>query len=259
MEDNPWRQWQAFAAQAASAPTGASAFAPFTDAAERFSAAARSFLEGSAAPSVAGAADAARIFSDFLREQFDDLGHMPWTAPQGAAGHAAASPMDTPALGATREHQQRLQRAAEAWQRMQEAQRRLQRLWSDALREASTAFAARHGTPQSVPTTAEALNALYDSWIDCAEDAYSRTAHSEAFCNALGDFVNAGSEWRQAQQAGIEHWAKPFDLPTRSEINSLTQRLEAVEKQLRAASKPARKPAGKPAAKPGRGRRKSKS
>ncbi len=61
-------------------------------------------------------------------------------------------------------------------------------------------------------------------------------AHSEAYCSALAEFVNAGSQWRQGLQASIEQSAKLLDLPTRSEINTLTQRLQRVEERLRAAS-----------------------
>jgi hypothetical protein len=47
--------------------------------------------------------------------------------------------------------------------------------------------------------------------------------------------VNASSEWRRDLQAGIEHSAKFFDLPTRSEINTLNQRVKSLEEELRAA------------------------
>ena len=145
--------------------------------------------------------------------------------------------MDSPALGPTREHQQRWQRTAEAWRRIDAAQRRLQRLWSDALREAATAFAAQPGPPRGTAIDAEALHKLYDTWIDCAEQAYARTAHGDAFCDALTEFVNASSEWRRELQTSIEQCAKQLDLPTRTEINSLTHRLKALEEQLRAARK----------------------
>jgi hypothetical protein len=104
--------------------------------------------------------------------------------------------------------------------------------------------------------SAEALHSLYDTWIDCAEEAYAHTAHSDAFCNALAEFVNASSQWRRELQASIEQWAKLLDLPTRSEINTLTQRLRSVEEQLRA-PRNGRKPQVA-ASKAQRGRRKSK-
>jgi hypothetical protein len=241
-----WRQWQAFAAlwrpaspdsQASFGRDGAFGFTPIMDVAERFSAAARSFLDSASNASAPAAGEAAVAFSDFLREQFADF-QLPGS-PGFGAGHGAQSAFtgDSPALGASREHQQRWQRMAEASRRIADAQHRLQRLWSDALREAAAAFAARLVPPQPTAVSAQALRELYDTWIDCAEDAYARMAHREAFCNSLADYVNASSQWRRELQASIEQWAKLLDLPTRSEINTLTQRLRSVEELLRAARK----------------------
>jgi hypothetical protein len=89
-----WRQWQAFG------------FAPFIDAAERFTAAARTFLDGADNASARAADDAARTFSDFLREQFAHF-HMPWNAGLGAADPQSAPMANSPAFGPTREHQPR--------------------------------------------------------------------------------------------------------------------------------------------------------
>ncbi len=240
MENDLWRQWQAFAdlmnpaLKSRSAADAVPGFAPFADAAERFSEAARTFLATIGKSPAPAAADAARTFSDFLREQFADY-HPPWSTGFGAsAGFAQGSP-DSPALGPNREHQQRWQRATGAWRRMNEAQRRLQRLWSDTLREAAAIFAAKSGQLQSTSLGKDTLRKLYDTWIECAEEAYARTAHGEAFRESLTEFVNAGSEWRKELQTSVEHWSKQFDLPTRSEINSLNARLKALETQLRAA------------------------
>ena len=263
MEYDLWRQWQAFvagagpsftagtapsgAAGAGAAPAGAFGFAPFIDAAERFAAATRSFHDGTASGSAPAAAAAAQVFGNFLRDQFADFfkmsgGAQPWAAaPGGGADHPL--PAELPALGLTREHQERAQRAAQAWRGMDDAQRRLQRLWSDTLREAASAFVAHLGTAQSAPLTPDALNRLYDRWIDCAEESYARTAHSEAFCDALADYVNASSQWRRESNAGAESWAKLLDLPTRNEINTLAQRLRTLEERVRAQTEAAQPPA----------------
>lgn len=266
MDLDLWRQWQTFAAMlspttaAASQTAGpgdAPAFAPFVDAAGRFTAAARRYFEGTAHASAPAAAEAARVFGESLRDQFADFSKLPWSTGFGGGT------MRAPALGLTREHQQRWQRASEAWGRIGEAQRRLQRLWSDALRDAAAAFATRLGPLQSTVPNAETLDGLYDSWIDCAEKAYARTAHSEEFCNALAELMNASSQWRRALQTSIEQWAKLLDLPTRSEINTLTQRLKSIETELRATRAPdaeRNKPKPRAAAVTGkarRGRRKS--
>jgi polyhydroxyalkanoate synthesis regulator phasin len=233
---NPWEQWQAIAARFA-APISPSSAAPLMDSAERFMDAARAFLSHAATPSSSAGADNARVFSDSVRDMFADF-PQPWNFGFGAHpvnnGAAAAAASGSPALGAAREQQQRWQRIVETWRRIEDAQRRLQRLWSDTMREAAAAFAVELGKLPTSAATAQDLHKIYDTWIDCAEEAYSRTAHSEAFCDTLAEYANASSQWRNEIQASVEHSAKQLDLPTRSEINTLTLRVQSLEAQLRA-------------------------
>jgi polyhydroxyalkanoate synthase subunit PhaE len=224
---DPWQQWQSFAAQFN---------APAANSAERFMGAARAYLDAAGVnPAPAAAADHARTFADSVRDMFADF-PQPWNVGFGgnpmSNGAPPSATLGASALGAGREHQQRWQRSAQAWRRIDEAQRRLQRLWSDAMREAAAAFAAQLGITQLTAATPEALRKLYDTWIDCAEEAYSRAAHSEEFCDTLAECANAGSEWRKEMQASVEHSAKLLDLPTRSEINTLTLRVQSLEKEL---------------------------
>jgi hypothetical protein len=251
MSSDPWRAWQSWAALLTppQAPRSARPDDPLSallGSAERFASAAGRYT-ASLGTNPSGAAGAAQAFSEFLRDEFASL-----FVPFGAAGadpgrgFAAAAPSEAPALGPAREHQERAQRAAAAWQRLDDAQRRLQRLWADALREAAAAFTQR--LTAAPPTGAEDFQRLYDTWIDCAEQAYGRTAHSQAFCDALADHANAGSDWRRETRAGAVAWAKIWDLPTRSEINSLAERLRSVEEALRAQNPPRRSPRRKPRA-----------
>jgi hypothetical protein len=243
VQPDPGAPWQAFIAQFTSAareatgaaPGGPSSFAPFADLTERFNAAARSYFDGAAnAPAPAAAAAAARGFGDALRELFSNI-QLPWNLSGGDGSSAPPMfAMNSPALGASREFQLRAQRIAQAWRRIEEAQRRLQRIGADAVREAAATFTARLAASAAPAPSAEVLHKLYGTWIDCAEDAYSRAAHSEPFSSALAEYVNASSEWRKELQASVEHSAQLLDLPTRSEINTLTQRLIAVEHELRA-------------------------
>jgi hypothetical protein len=237
---------------------GESPFAPLLGSADRFAAAAGKYLHGMQTPGPA-AAEAARVFGDFLRVETLELFQFPWSAaanPGGAAGAMPPPPLqDFPAIGPSREHQLRWQRSADTGQRMGDAQHRLQLLWSDALRDAALAFVARVEPPYpsaaqgSVPGI-EVLRALYDSWIDCAEEAYARMAHSDSFSGALADFLNASSAWRKESQASVELWAKALDLPTRSELNTLMRRVNSLEEQLRM-----KEPRDPPRADPPRARR----
>lgn len=264
MSSDFWRQRQtlgpfAWNGGGPSAPPGstASGFGPFADSAERFAAAAREFAanaQRAAGPSKdasQAAFAAADGFGNFLRDHFAGCFSTPWPASPSPAPMATAF-ADAPALGLGREQMLRAQRAAEAWKRVMEAQDRLQRLWSDTLREAATAFSSR---PQPAPAealTQEAIDRLYDQWIECAEEAYAHTAHSDVFCDALAAYVNAGSQWRRESAADIEEWAKLLDLPTRSEINALTLRLRELEAQIAAMERPARSAKPAPSTKPPR-------
>jgi polyhydroxyalkanoate synthase subunit PhaE len=240
MEKDLWRQWQAYVELMFPGRAGPGFtqtpkwFAPYADAAERFSSEARRFFEASR-DSAAPAAEAARAFGDSLREQFADFFPKLWGMDSLKASPVTAwsSATDMPALGLTREHQLRWQRTLEAWERMSAAQRRLQRLWSDVLQEAATAFAGPLTAAARSGPSDDALHALYDSWIDCAEQAYARSAHSEEFSGAMAEFVNASSDWRRHIKEGVEEYAKLLDLPTRAELNSLLQRLKALEQKQR--------------------------
>jgi hypothetical protein len=79
-------------------------------------------------------------------------------------------------------------------------------------------------------------------WIDCAEEAYARIAHSDSFSSALADFMNASSAWRKESLANIEGWAKALDLPTRSELNTLMRRVNSLEEQIRLKEEPRDRP-----------------
>ncbi len=256
MTTDPWNHWKALATLAGS---GHSRFATFFDSAESFAAAARAYLGAGQTP--AAAAEATRTFNQFLREQSVVFFQPPWSAESPGAAPPWQTMFEAPALGLTREHQQRWQRTAEAARRVAVAQNRLQCLWSDALRDAAAAFMAGVAAPRAAaagaaPPGAASLRGLYDAWIDCAEEAYAVAAHSDSFCDALAEFVNAGSQWRREFGASVEQWSKLLDLPTRSELNSLTRRLQAAEERLREPDerRPAR-PGDKPRSAPRRASR----
>lgn len=199
---------------------------PFVEAMHRFLAAA----------STSSAATATRAFTEFLRDHYAACGSS-WLAgvpPMGVAAVGSGLAEGFPAMGPTREYQERARRMIAAASRYDEAQRRLQRLWSDLLGEAATAFAARALTSAPAQPTPAALHELFDLWIDSAEEAYSRAAHGESFCKALADSVNAMSEWRRDMQSTIEDSAKLFDQPTRGELDSLARRVNVLEGELRA-------------------------
>jgi polyhydroxyalkanoate synthase subunit PhaE len=241
IQDEWLRQWQSLVsswnpiAAFGSAPAarggvpGADQADPYSSLADAFSAAMRSAAEAAASGSADAGTKASALLSDFLRARFADL-----------SAFAAIGPM--------REHQQRWERMLQAQQRADQARGTLARLWSDALREAAQNFARRALEPGRV---AAQPAALYDDWIEGAEEAYARMAHGEAFCSAQAELLNALSALRAELQSAFELWAKELDLPTRTELNRLHQALKALRAELAgiaAAPNAARSAVSKPAA-----------
>ena len=216
----PWRDfaaaWDAHgAALFAAAGTRIAAAAaarsvPYAAVAEAFSVAVRAAIDSASRGPAGASVPAIDQFGEFLRAQFGDLSAFAMIGPQ-------------------RLQQERWERMALASLQAQDAQARLMRLWSDALREAAGVFAARcvNSARAEIPA-----NVLYDEWIVCAEDAYARMAHTAAFCSARAALLNAQSRLRIELQALFERWCKELDLPTRSELNSVHRTLQTLRLQL---------------------------
>jgi hypothetical protein len=213
---------------------------PLLESAERFVTAARKYLEELQSGGPASA-QAAHNFGDFLRAEMLEFFRSPGAAGRDAAVWPPSSMDGAFALGPNREHQQRWQRTADTGRRVFDAQMKIHLMWSDALREAALAFAEKLTTLQRDATKSgsqdiESLRAVYDVWIECAEEAYARVAHSDSFSSALADFMNAGAALRTEARASGEVWAKALDLPTRSELNSVIRRVSSLEGELRRVS-----------------------
>jgi class III poly(R)-hydroxyalkanoic acid synthase PhaE subunit len=221
MSDDFLRQWQQWAAAVfdparATQPwwTPPPAAPSYTDLFERFAAAA-------ATPGP----DAARAFGDWLRDQFRDPGALWGSQVFGAA----PTSWGAPAFGPLREHQLQAERMTRACQRVEQARQRCVRLWSDMLREAADAFTRRWTTEGASAASATDARALYDQWINAAEEAYGRMARSEDFVGAQADFINASGEVRRELASYAAGCAKFLDLPTRAELDSVHERLRALQ------------------------------
>jgi class III poly(R)-hydroxyalkanoic acid synthase PhaE subunit len=73
---------------------------------------------------------------------------------------------------------------------------------------------------------------LYELWIKCGEQAFAVLARDPEFITAQAASANALSRVKRAQNVLIEFWLKSHDLPTRSELNSVHQRLRDMSKRI---------------------------
>jgi class III poly(R)-hydroxyalkanoic acid synthase PhaE subunit len=73
---------------------------------------------------------------------------------------------------------------------------------------------------------------LYDSWVDCGEKVFAQVAHSESYAKLQAQVGNAAIKLRARQQAMIERNLKQFDLPTRSELNTVHKQMRELRERV---------------------------
>ncbi len=164
------------------------------------------------------------------------LNDQPWVRDIARAvqsGFAGGEWLEAPAFGPAREHQARWQALLKL---QQEYQGRAER-YVDAIRsvldDAFQRFEAKlteHEVPGSQLTSARAM---FDLWIDAAEEAYAKMALSEEFQRIYGDLANAQMRLRSASQRELERACETMGVPTRSEMDAAHRRITELERQLR--------------------------
>ncbi|MCE5233454.1 MAG: class III poly(R)-hydroxyalkanoic acid synthase subunit PhaE [Mizugakiibacter sp.] len=141
-----------------------------------------------------------------------------------------------PAFGYAREHQERQQKLAQAWLDCQTQLCRYQALIARVNRIGIERLEARLAERAEPGRQVDSLRALYDLWVDAAEEAYAEVALSPEFGEVYGALVDAQMRVRALLQDQVEGLARQFGMPTRSEVNAIGQRLQEVRRELRARS-----------------------
>ena len=176
----------------------------------------------------------------------------------------AGNLLGLPTFGFTREHQERLQDVGKAQLRWQEAFARYNMLMAETGQDAFARFEAKLAEREEPGRQLASVRALFDLWVDAAEEAYAQTALSTDYRHAYGELVNAQMQLRANQQAIVEQAASALGLPSRTELDGAHRKLAELERQVRRmqrqagegdtiASPPAASPApAKTAARPAR-------
>ncbi|MGE7136416.1 poly(R)-hydroxyalkanoic acid synthase subunit PhaE [Luteibacter sp. NPDC031894] len=136
--------------------------------------------------------------------------------------------LSMPAFGITREQQEEQQALLRAWidylghyQRYQALLHGVHERANEALRE------------QGPATDEESMRSIYDRWVNLAEESYAEAALSEEFREVYASLVNAQMRVKLLQQRQVERVAVQAGMPTRKEVDSLGERLQAVRRELR--------------------------
>ncbi len=137
-----------------------------------------------------------------------------------------------PALGPAREQQESFQRLAQLGMRCAQAQMQVGAQWNDIIGKALRELGERLGPRLRSGATPASMKEVYELWVDSAENVYAQAARAGAFVQAQAELTNATSLLRSAQRELLEEWSRQFDLPTRSELNSIHQQLRELKAAL---------------------------
>lgn len=141
--------------------------------------------------------------------------------------------LNLPAFGLMREHQEHAQKTALAWLDYKEQMGRYHALMLDAAQRGFARFEGKLAEREQPGRQIESLRGLYDLWVDAAEEGYAEVALSPQFREVYGALVNAQMRVRAQIQQEVERLSVDLGMPTRSEINSIGERLQALRREVR--------------------------
>lgn len=141
--------------------------------------------------------------------------------------------LDMPTFGLGRNQQSRWQTLAKAQQEYQSHGQAYAEQLKSALERAFELFEGKLAEHEQVGTQLKSVRALFDLWIEAAEEGYAAVALSEEFRQVYGAFANAHLRLRAALQREVEQICEHLGMPTRSEMDSAHRRIAELERMLR--------------------------
>ncbi|TWI03651.1 class III poly(R)-hydroxyalkanoic acid synthase PhaE subunit [Luteimonas cucumeris] len=157
----------------------------------------------------------------------------------------SASWLGMPAFGFAREHQERAQRLLQAQLDYQHCNSAYNALMLKASQRACELFEIRLAEREEPGRQLTSARALFDLWIDAAEEAYAEIALSPEFRKTYGALVNAQMRLRGGLQQEVEQVNAMLGMPTRSEVDGAHRKIAELERalsRLRNASPPPASP-----------------
>lgn len=138
-----------------------------------------------------------------------------------------------PAFGLQREQQERWQALGKSQMDYQKAMSGYNAQLMECGKRAFAKFEDKLAERSEPGRQLDSSRALFDLWIDAAEESWGEVAMTPEFRTAYGELVNAQSRARAGVQGEVERMTGMFGMPTRTEINSSHKKVTQLERDLR--------------------------
>jgi len=177
-------------------------------------------------------------FGSVLAGQFEQ-----WlrSAPAAGASFAAAAgfpgatvgwPPGAVPLGPAAAQAADAQSAWELLMKLGSLQGELARHWSAIAQDSAQRFIARMQATGGADLSSERALALYETWVECAEEAYAAAVRRDDFCRLQAQLTNTAMALLLAQRRQADKLARAWGLPTREEANALQRQIRELKKAL---------------------------
>lgn len=143
-----------------------------------------------------------------------------------------AASFEMPAFGYSREKQVAQQKLAQSFIEFNDQLNRYNALMLKASQLGMARFESKLGEQSEPGRGVQSLRALYDLWIDAAEEGYAEVALSDEFRNVYGELVNAQMRVRQLMQKEVEQATGALGMPTRTEVNASHAKLADIRRRI---------------------------
>lgn len=143
------------------------------------------------------------------------------------------STLKLPGFGSGRERQAQVGELIVAQVAQAEAVQTYQRVLQKASEAGMQRFEDKLAEHSEPGRQIGSMRALYDLWIDAAEEAYAQIALSPEFREVYAKLVNTQMRAKQLQQKEIERLAREVGMPTRSELDGVLRRIHDLQRDLR--------------------------
>ncbi|MDF1551731.1 MAG: class III poly(R)-hydroxyalkanoic acid synthase subunit PhaE [Deferrisomatales bacterium] len=147
--------------------------------------------------------------------------------------------LGAPAIGYSREHQEKLTKTFEAWVDMKRAEVAFNTELTAIGFRAMGALVDRLKAMASKGEKIESSRKLFDLWVEVAEKTYFEAASTEAFAQTQADLVNASMHHKVHEKVLLEIFYKAVHLPTRQEIDDAYKHMHELRSQVKKLTKTA--------------------
>ena len=202
------------------------------------------FSGGGSAADVAGAwremmgGQAADPFAGMLRSMHGGLAGGDWLEQMRPLLDMLLKPLrqqgaewlQRPAFGPAREHQERLQALALAWQQWEQSNEAFNAQLAQAGQAAFARFEQLLEQHDAPGKRLESARALFDLWIEAAEEAWAELAFTDEYRKAYGEMTNAMMRVRLGLQGEVERMSALLGMPGRTEVDALARKVAELER-----------------------------